>query len=159
MEKIKKTNAMRILDSNKVEYKIYEYEIIEGKTDGLTVAKSVGQDPEMVFKTLVTKAASKTHYVFVIPVGGVLNLKKAAKVAGEKKIEMIPMKDLLATTGYIHGGCSPVGMKKAFKTFLHESASKNDRIICSGGKVGMQIDLLLEDLLKVTGAELVDLCE
>jgi len=159
MAKFKKTNAMRILERNKIDYKYYEYEVIEGKTDGISVADSLGQDHEKVFKTLVTIGVSKEHYVFVIPVAAELDLKKAAKAAGEKKIEMIPMKTLLATTGYIHGGCSPVGMKKQFKTFIHESASNNDRIICSGGKIGLQIDVALNDLLKLVRGQLSDVCK
>ncbi len=157
MAKSKKTNAMRILDRNKIEYKVYEYEVIDGKTDGLTVAESVGKDPKMVFKTLVTKAVSREYYVYVIPVGKELDLKKAAKAAGEKKVEMIPQKELLATTGYVHGGCSPVGMKKAFRTFVDESVLANERIICSGGRVCVQVDVAVEDLLGVVGAEVVGL--
>lgn len=155
MGKSKKTNAMRILDSHKVDYKVYEYEVVDGKTDGLTVAKSVGTDPKIVFKTLVTVGTSKEMYVFVVPVGQELDLKKAAKAAGEKKIEMIPQKDLLKNTGYVHGGCSPLGMKKAFKTFLHDSALENERIVCSGGRVGMQVDLLVEDFIRLVGCETI----
>lgn len=155
--KASKTNAMRILDRHKVNYDIHEYEVVDGKTDGLTVAKSVGIDPKIVFKTLVTKGNTGEHYVFVVPVGEELDLKKAAKVAGEKKVEMIPQKDLLHTTGYIHGGCSPVGMKKHFPTFIHSSASEHERIVCSGGRVGMQVDLLLRDLIDVTGSRLADI--
>lgn len=159
MAKFKKTNAMRILENKKIHYKYYEYEVIEGKTDGISVANLLGQDHKKVFKTLVTIGSSKEHYVFVIPVAQELDLKKAAKAAGEKKIEMIPMKSLLATTGYIHGGCSPVGMKKQFKTFLHKSAEDNERIICSGGKIGLQIDVALEDLVKLIEAQLLDVCK
>lgn len=157
MAKMKKTNAMRILERNKIDYIVHEYEVIDDKKDGISVANSLGQDPDKVFKTLVTKGVSGEHYVFVIPVCGELDLKKAAKAAGEKKIEMIPMKELLPTTGYVHGGCSPVGMKKQFRTFIHESAKKNERFICSGGKVGMQIDLMLEDIVSLVRAELVDI--
>lgn len=156
MGKSKKTNAMRLLDRGRVDYKVHEYEVIDGKTDGVSVARTLGLDPKTVFKTLVTKAVSRNHYVFVIPVDEELDLKKAAKAAGEKKIEMIPMKDLLSTTGYVHGGCSPIGMKKPFKTFIHERVMAGDRIICSGGRIGMQVDLKVEELLRVTGAELAD---
>ena len=159
MAKSKKTNAMRILDQNKIEYIVHEYEVVDGKTDGMTVAHTLGQDPEKVFKTLVTKGVSGTYYVYAIPVCEELDLKKAAKAAGEKKVEMIPMKTLLPTTGYIHGGCSPVGMKKLFKTFIHESASHNERFICSGGRIGMQIDLKLDDLVTLIHAELTDICK
>jgi len=159
MAKFKKTNAMRILERYKIDYKYYEYEVIDGKTDGISVADSLGQDHKKVFKTLVTVGVSKEYYVFVIPVAEELDLKKAAKAAGEKKIEMIPMKTLLATTGYVHGGCSPVGMKKQFQTFIHESAADNERIICSGGKIGLQIDVKLEDMVKLVRAELADICK
>lgn len=157
MAKMKKTNAMRILERNKIDYIVHEYDVIDDKKDGISVANSLGQDPEKVFKTLVTKGVSGEHYVFVIPVCDELDLKKAAKAAGEKKVEMIPMKTLLPTTGYVHGGCSPVGMKKQFRTFIHESAKAYERFICSGGKVGMQIDLKLEDVVNLVNAELVDI--
>ncbi len=155
--KTSKTNAMRILDRHKVTYDIHEYEVVDGKIDGLTVAKSVGIDPKIVFKTLVTKGNSGEYYVFVVPVGEALDLKKAAKIAGEKKVDMIPQKDLLTTTGYIHGGCSPLGMKKQFPTYIHESAAAHKRIVCSGGRVGVQVDLLLKDLIEVTGSRLADI--
>jgi Cys-tRNA(Pro)/Cys-tRNA(Cys) deacylase len=154
---MKKTNAMRLLDRDKIPYKLYEYEVMEGKTDGITVAASIGKDPDQVFKTLVTVGPSRTHYVFVIPVAKELNLKKAAKVTGEKKIEMIPMKDLLPTTGYIHGGCSPIGLKKQFRTFIHETCRQYKTIIFSGGARGVQVEVGLEDLLRATGAEVEDL--
>ncbi|MBN2221751.1 MAG: Cys-tRNA(Pro) deacylase [Vallitaleaceae bacterium] len=154
---MKKTNVMRILDAQKIEYTTYEYTITDGKTDGLTVAAKVGQDPEKVFKTLVTRGHSKEYYVFVIPVGQELNLKKAAVVTQEKKIEMIAMKELLPLTGYVHGGCSPIGMKKKFATFLHESAKLHESIIFSAGKIGAQVELKVDDLLQVIQVELVDL--
>ena len=150
---MKKTNAMRLLDRDKIPYTAFEYEVIDGKTDGLTVAKSINQEPERVYKTLVTIGASRTYYVYVIPVAKELDLKKAAKAAGEKKIDMIPMKDLLPTTGYIHGGCSPIGMKKQFKTFIDESCKHHKTLILSGGVRGVQVELELEDLLRATGAE------
>lgn len=159
MAKLKKTNAMRILERHKIEYKVYEYEVIDGKTDGISVADSLGQDHELVFKTLVTKGHSGEYFVFVIPVAEALDLKKAAQVAHEKKIEMIPMKTLLATTGYVHGGCSPVGMKKAFKTFIHESVRQNERIICSGGKIGLQIDVNVNDMIDLIDASVADICQ
>lgn len=157
MAKNNKTNAMRILDRYKIQYEVHEYTVVDGKTDGVTVATTVGIDPAIVFKTLVTKGNSGDYYVYVVPVGESLDLKKAAKAAGEKKVEMIAQKDLLKTTGYIHGGCSPIGMKKSFKTFIHLSASHSGRIVCSGGRIGMQVDLLLEDLMKVVDSELVDI--
>lgn len=159
MTKVKKTNAMRILDSNKIEYRVYEYDASDSKIDGLTIAKVNGLNPDRVFKTLVTIGNSKEHYVFVIPVNRELDLKKAAKVSGEKKIEMIPMKELLSTTGYIHGGCSPVGMKKLFKTYFHATILEADYLICSGGKRGIQIESNVDDLVKVVDGKIEDLCK
>lgn len=158
MAKVKKTNAMRILDGKKIDYQIYEYDASNPQMSGLTVAEANGLDPNIVFKTLVTIGNTKNHYVFVIPVNKELNLKKAAKVTGEKRVEMIPQKDLLVTTGYIHGGCSPVGMKKLFKTFIHSTALDYDSMICSSGKRGLQIHVKISDLLDVVGAEIADLC-
>lgn len=157
MAKNKKTNAMRILDKHKINYQFYEYEVYEGKTDGVTVAKSIGKDPVNVFKTLVTQGSSKEYYVFVVPVEMELNLKKAAKASGEKKIEMIPMKNLLALTGYIHGGCSPIGMKKQFRTFIHASVSNHETMICSGGKRGIQIELGVKDMIDLIGADVEEI--
>jgi Cys-tRNA(Pro)/Cys-tRNA(Cys) deacylase len=154
---MKKTNVMRILDSKKVAYTTYEYSITDGKTDGLTVAAKVGQDPAKVFKTLVTQGQSKEYYVFIVPVGQELNLKKAALATHEKKIEMLAMKDLLPLTGYVHGGCSPIGMKKQFKTYLHESAENNELIIFSAGKIGAQVELQVKDLMIVAACDVVDL--
>lgn len=154
---MKKTNVMRVLDRHKIAYETHEYEITDGKTDGVTVASKIGKDPQMVFKTLVTQGTSKNHYVFVVPVGVELDLKKAAHVAGEKKIEMIMMKDLLPLTGYIHGGCSPIGMKKQFKTFIDESANSHECLICSAGKIGAQIELRVVDLIGLMDASLVSL--
>lgn len=159
MAKVKKSNAMRILDSKKIEYHIYEYDASNPQMSGLTVAKANGLDPNIVFKTLVTIGNTKNHYVFVIPVNKELNLKRAAKAAGEKRVEMIPQKDLLPTTGYVHGGCSPVGMKKVFKTFIHSTASDYDSMICSGGKRWLQIHVRISELVGVVGAEIADLCD
>lgn len=144
-----KTNAMRILDQKKITYKVNEYDVSDGRIDGISVAEKTSADPEKVFKTLVTQGASKNYYVFVIPVLEELDLKAAAKVSGEKKVEMIPMKDLLKITGYIKGGCSPIGMKKSFKTFLHNSSKDQDSIMVSGGKQGLQIELSPRDLQEV----------
>lgn len=152
-----KTNALRMLDADKIAHQVYEYDVSDGLLDGVSVAKKTGQDVARVFKTLVTIGSSKEHYVCVIPVAKELDLKKAAKHFGEKKIEMIPMKTLLPTTGYIHGGCSPIGMKKQFKTAVDSSAGQIDQIIVSAGKVGLQMELAVEDLLKAAGAELADL--
>lgn len=155
-----KTNVMRILEANGIEYKSYCY--IEKVTDkaslsGVNVAMAMKQEPEKVFKTLVTAGKSKENYVFVIPVEAELDLKKAASAAGEKWVEMIPQKALLPLTGYIHGGCSPIGMKKQLKTFLDETAILYDAIIFSAGKVGYQVEVYYEDLLKLIDAKLCEL--
>ncbi|PWX17190.1 Cys-tRNA(Pro) deacylase, partial [Clostridium perfringens] len=129
-----KTNAMRILDSKKVSYEMLSYESEDGKIDGISVAHKIGVDEKNVFKTLVVQGTSKELYVFVIPVAEELDLKSAAKIAGEKKVEMIPVKDILKHTGYIRGGCSPIGLKRPYKTFIHESAKDLDFMIVSAGK-------------------------
>lgn len=151
-----KTNAMRILDTQKIQYEVLTYENKDGKIDGVSVAGKVGKDPREVYKTLVTQGASKALYVFVIPVAEELNLKKAAKAAGEKNLEMLPVKDIQKWTGYIRGGCSPLGMKKQYKTFLDESCQELDTMVVSAGKIGMQIVLEPAQLQAVTGAEFVD---
>lgn len=152
MAKIQKTNAMRALDSAKVDYNTYSYDCKDGKVDGLAVADKLGQDVNTVFKTLVAQGASKEFYVFVIPVASELDLKKAARIADEKKIEMIHVKDINKHTGYIRGGCSPLAMKKAYKTFIHNSAENLEKIIFSGGKIGLQIETAPKELAKVIGA-------
>ena len=143
-----KTNVMRLLDKKKIIYKSHYY----GDTDaisGVEVAEVLGQNPECVFKTLVTVGKSKSYYVFVIPVAEELDLKMAAKAVGEKSIEMIKSKELLPLTGYIHGGCSPIGMKKFFKTTIDESVLDCETFCVSAGKIGYQIELSLEELKKV----------
>lgn len=157
MTKISKTNAMRILDKEKIDYKICTYDISDDMTDGISVALKTGKKVEEVYKTLVTQGISKSFYVFVIPVDRELDLKKIAVLTKEKKIDMIPMKDLLSITGYIKGGCSPVGMKKLFKTFFHEDILNLQTITVSGGKVGIQIELVPNDLINVTKASIGDL--
>lgn len=142
-----KTNVMRILDEKKITYNSYAYD--NTILNAVEVANALGQKPETVFKTLVTVGKSKEHYVFMLPAQEELDLKKAAKAAEEKSIEMIPQKELLPLTGYIHGGCSPVGMKKQFKTFIEQSANDMDLICFSGGKVGHQVQLSLAELQKV----------
>ena len=144
-----KTNAMRILDSKKVSYEMLSYESEYGKIDGISVAHKIGVDEKNVFKTLVAQGTSKELYVFVIPVAEELDLKNAAKIAGEKKVEMIAVKDIMKYTGYIRGGCSPIGMKKNYKTFIHESAEDLDFIIFSAGKIGHQIKMNPKDLVSV----------
>lgn len=151
-----KTNVMRILDSKKIEYRSHCY-IDNPTTNGLEVAKILGENPEDVFKTLVTVSKSGTHYVFVIPVGKELDLKKAAKASGEKSIEMLKSKELLPLTGYVHGGCSPIGMKKPFNTFVDKSAEHRDKIMFSAGKIGYQVEMKLSDLAKVIDFTLEDL--
>ena len=155
---IQKTNVMRVLDQKKVPYEMYTYADTEA-ISGVEVAAVLGQNPNQVFKTLVTVGASKKNYVFVIPVCSELNLKKAAKAVGEKSIEMIKSKELLPLTGYIHGGCSPIGMKKFFTTTIDETAKEWDTIIFSAGKIGYQVEVSLENLSKVIRYELKDICD
>ena len=140
MGKEAKTNAMRLLEKNKVEYRPYTYECTEF-TDGVDLANRLGLPHQLVYKTLVTVGKSKEHYVFVIPIEAELDLKKAAKAAGEKSIEMLPLKELTPLTGYVRGGCSPVGMKKLFPTFIDQSAQGQDTIMVSGGRIGTQVEL------------------
>ncbi|MDK0903505.1 Cys-tRNA(Pro) deacylase [Clostridium perfringens] len=148
-----KTNAMRILDSKKVSYEMLSYESEDGKIDGISVAHKIGVDEKNVFKTLVAQGTTKELYVFVIPVAEELDLKNAAKIAGEKKVEMIPVKDILKHTGYIRGGCSPIGLRRPYKTFIHESAKDLDFMIVSAGKIGHQIKLKPNDLVNVVEGE------
>lgn len=152
-----KTNAMRILDSKKIPYEIYTYESNDGKIDGVSVAKKVGIDPKLVFKTLVAHSNTKEIFVLVIPVEEELDLKKAATVSGVKKVEMIPVKDIQKLTGYIRGGCSPIGMKKAYPTFIDEQANNLDSIVVSAGKIGMQVELKVDDLIVSTNGRIVDI--
>lgn len=150
-----KTNAMRRLDSMKIPYREHFY-ADTGAISGTDVAAVLGEDPDRVFKTLVTTGKSGTHYVFMVPVNCELDLKKAAAAAGEKNIEMLKAKDLLPLTGYVHGGCSPIGMKKVFRTFIHNTADSFDAIFCSGGKIGFQIELSTENLRKIIRVESAD---
>ncbi|MBE6015208.1 MAG: Cys-tRNA(Pro) deacylase [Lachnospiraceae bacterium] len=156
MKKDERTNVMRVLDQKKVPYNSYSYEPDPTKS-GEEIAQILGENPDNVFKTLVTQGKSGQYYVFVVPVKEELELKKAAKVAGEKSIAMIKQKDLLPLTGYVHGGCSPIGMKKQFKTFIQESARDREHIFVSAGKVGFQIELAPEDLVKIVGCEFADI--
>lgn len=159
MAKEIKTNVMRILDKAKIEYKHYDYSKT-GSTSGIEIAEILGQNPDRVFKTLVTFGSkTKEHYVFMLPVNKELNLKKAAQAVAEKSIEMIPQKDLLKTAGYVHGGCSPIGMKKQFTTTVHITAEDFDTIIFSAGKVGYQIEISLSDLTKVCPLKTADIAE
>ncbi|MBR1390183.1 MAG: Cys-tRNA(Pro) deacylase [Lachnospiraceae bacterium] len=158
MKKTEKTNVMRILEQNKVAYESHSYAATEA-ISGTEVAAVLNQNPEQVFKTLVTEGKTGQHYVFVVPVSRELDLKKAAGVVGEKSVAMIKMKELLPLTGYIHGGCSPIGMKKQFPTVFDRSADSFDTIIFSAGKIGYQVQLSLQDLAKILPYQLADLCE
>lgn len=148
MAKQEKTNAMRMLDSKKIQYTVHDY-TESGAVAGEDVAAVLGENPAQVFKTLVTIGKSKQYYVFLVPVTGELDLKKAAKAVGEKSIEMIKSKELLPLTGYIHGGCSPVGMKKVFPTVIDSTAESFERIFFSAGKIGLQIEIAVEDIGKI----------
>ena len=152
-----KTNAMRLLDTAGVAYQVHTYDPEDGAIDGISVAEKCGEDPEQVFKTLVTVGDDRNHYVFVIPVNEKLDLKKAAKQAGVKSVEMIPQKELLGLTGYIHGGCSPIGMKKQFATWIDETAILFETICVSGGKVGMQVEVNPQSLCELIKAGLADI--
>ena len=151
-----KTNAVRTLDKNHIPYRLHAYEPGDS-VDGVSVAAKLGQDPEKVYKTLVTKGKSGGHHVFVIPVAEELDLKKAARAAGEKAVEMIPVKDLLKTTGYIRGGCSPVGMKKPFPTVIHAAAEDLDAFCVSAGRIGLQIEVKPTQLADLIGAVFEDI--
>ena len=147
-----KTNVMRILEKEGIAHRVHFYSPDTG-IDGVSVARALSQDPQAVFKTLVTQGKSRAFYVFVIPVAQTLSLKRAANACGEKSIEMIPQKMLLPNTGYIHGGCSPVGMKKAYPTFIDETAQLFDAICVSAGKIGAQVELSPGELIKLTRAD------
>lgn len=151
-----KTNVMRILDQKKIEYLEHCY-VSTSAISGEEVASVLGENPSQVFKTLVTIGNTKNHYVFLVPVNKELDLKKAAKAVNEKSIEMIKSKELLPLTGYIHGGCSPIGMKKQFKTTIDSSAEQFKTIIFSGGKIGYQVELSLKDLKKIIEFKLEDI--
>lgn len=155
MGKEVKTNAMRILEKKKISYHVNSY-ICEEFIDGIHIADKLGQSYDRSFKTLVAVGKSKEHYVFVIPVDKEIDFKKAAKVVGEKSIELVPVKEIQGLTGYIRGGCTPIGMKKLFKTIVQESAKEYNEIIISGGKLGLQILLNPEDLRMVVNGEYGD---
>lgn len=150
MAKKQKTNAVRLLEQQRVPFDLIEYELTGDQVDGVTVAKKIGYPVFVVYKTLLVTAGTNKYFVCVIPVEKELNLKAVAKVAGEKKVEMLHVKDLLPTTGYIRGGCSPIGMKKLFPTIVDESAKDLDYMIVSGGRIGLQVKLSWADLLKMT---------
>lgn len=148
--KEQKTNVMRLLEQKKISYTPHEYPHGDEAVDGQTVARICGQNPEQVFKTLVARGASKTIYVFVIPVTGELDLKKAAKASGEKSVAMIHVSEINTLTGYVRGGCSPVGMRKQYKTFFNISAADKPTIMVSAGKIGYQVELAPNELVKLT---------
>ena len=157
-QKEEKTNVMRVLEQKGIPYTPHTYPHEEGvAVDGVSVARSLGQDPECVFKTLVARGASGGLYVFDIPVGDTLDLKKAAKAVGEKSVAMLHQKELLPLTGYVHGGCSPVGMKKQYPTVFHETAEIIDTVLVSAGKIGYQVELEPAALIALVGASTADL--
>lgn len=153
--KEEKTNVMRTLDQKKIPYTAHTYDP-DGPIDGVSVAAALGQDPAHVFKTLVTKGASGGYYVFDIPVAENLDLKKAARAVGEKSVAMLPQKELLPLTGYVHGGCSPVGMKKQFPTVFHETVNDLELVAVSAGKIGHQVQVKPDDLLNLLRAKTAD---
>lgn len=156
MAKQEKTNVMRILEQKKIPYTMHDY-TESGAIAGEDVARVLGENPDEVFKTLVTVGKSKQNYVFLVPVNKELNLKKAASAVGEKSIEMIKSKDLLGLTGYVHGGCSPIGMKKVFPTVVDISAENREKILFSGGKIGFQVELKVEDFKKIINFRFADI--
>ena len=156
MKKEDKTNVMRVLDGKKIPYESHSY-TPDAAMSGEEIAGILGEDPSKVFKTLVTQGKSGAYYVFVVPVKEELDLKKAAKASGEKAVSMIKQKELLPLTGYVHGGCSPIGMKKQFPTFIHETVGQLDKIFVSAGKVGLQIELTPDDLIDVVGCKVADI--
>lgn len=157
MAKDDKTNVMRVLDGKKISYKSHMYEP-DARLSGEEIAGILGEDADKVFKTLVTQGKTGQYYVFVIPVKEELDLKKAAKAVSEKSVSMIPQKELLPLTGYVHGGCSPIGMKKSFPTVIHESALNYEEIFFSAGKVGYQVEVAVKDIEKVVRYTFADVC-
>ncbi len=156
MGKADKTNVMRVLDAKKIPYESHAYKA-DPSLSGEQIAGILGENTEKVFKTLVTQGKSGQYYVFVVPVESELDLKKAATASGEKSVSMIKQKEMLPLTGYVHGGCSPIGMKKRFPTFIHATAPALDKVFVSGGKVGHQVELSPKDLIEVAGCEVADI--
>ena len=159
MNKSGKTNAIRLVEAAGVPHRVYEYDVSDGRIDALAIAEKIGRSPDEVFKTLVAEAPGHEHFVFVVPAASELELKKAACAAGRKSIELIPQKQLLPLTGYIHGGCSPLGMKKLFPTFIDESAILFADICVSGGRIGLNLAIGPEDLAGLTNAEFADIAK
>ena len=154
-----KTNALRLAESGNLAYEAFEYDISDGLIDAKSIADKLGRSEDEVFKTLVAEAPGHEHFVFIVPAAGELDLKKAAKAAERKSIELIPLKELLPLTGYVHGGCSPLGMKKLFPTFLDETAMLFDRIWVSGGRVGLNIAVAPQELLHWINGEFADIAK
>lgn len=152
-----KTNVMRVLNQKKIAYKSYEYPHGNTAVDGVTVARITGLAPEIVFKTLVCRGASKAVYVFCIPVAAELDLKKAARAVGEKSIAMVAVSEITALTAYVRGGCSPIGMKKQYPTIFHESVNEISSVVVSAGKIGYQVELSPSELIKLTAARTADI--
>ena len=152
-----KTNAVRLLENAGIDFTAHEYSVSDGEIDAQSIARKLGVEGDQVFKTLVAETPDKAHFVFIVPAVASLNLKKAARAAGAKSIAMIKQKELLPLTGYIHGGCSPIGMKKLFPTFIDETAILFEKIFVSGGKVGLNLEIAPEDLAGFVPAEFADL--
>lgn len=159
VKKIQKTNAMRVLDQANISYETYSYPHGKEAVDGIHVAELLNQNPAQVFKTLVTQANTKDYFVFVIPVDHELDLKKCAKAANVKSVEMIPVKEITKVTGYVRGGCSPLAMKKQYQTFIHHTCTQYDTIMFSGGKIGIQICMNPSDLIACIPVVTADLCK
>lgn len=157
MGKKQKTNAVRKLEQQKIPFELIEYELSGDQVDGVTVATKIGYPVFVVYKTLLVTTGTNKHYVCIVPVHKELNLKEVAKAVGEKKVELLPLKDLLPTTGYIRGGCSPIGMKKLLPTWIDESAKELDFIIVSGGRIGLQVKMSLQDLLRLTNGQIAEI--
>ena len=156
---MKKTNAARLLDAKSIQYELTEYEVDENDLSAMTLAKKIGQDIELIFKTLVLRGDKTGVFVCVIPGNAEVDLKKAAKVSGNKSCAMVQQKELLPLTGYLRGGCSPLGMKKTYPTYIHETCQRVDHIFVSAGQRGLQFKINPDDLIKVTGSVVADLVE
>ena len=154
-----KTNALRLAESGNLAYEVFEYDVSDGLIDAKSIAAKLGRSEDEIFKTLVAEAPGHEHFVFIVPAAGELDLKKAAKAAQRKSIELIPLKELLPLTGYVHGGCSPLGMKKLFPTYLDETAQLFDRIWVSGGRVGLNIAVEPDELLQLINGEFADIAK
>ena len=159
MAAVEKTNVMRMLEAAYLDYTAHSYDISDGRLDGLSVAEKIGKVPQMVFKTLLTVALGGEICVFVLPVASELDLKKAARAAAVKNIEMAPVKDILKISGYVKGGCSPLGMKRLYRTFIDENAILLDTMVVSAGKIGAQIELKPDDLQALSEGKYADLCK